>query len=185
MTAIALLRQPFYFLRHGETALNAAGLVCGQSDVPLTPRGEAQARAAVEVLTTLGIASVWCSPMRRARATAKPFADRSGLPVRIVDGLAERNWGDWEGRPRTEIRRDATPPGGESPDTFRTRVVAALGLIDGPWPVLIVGHAGIGRTIARLVTGEAERETIRNATPYRCEPASDGRTGAMTEVDAG
>ena len=36
---ISVFGRPFYFLRHGETETNAAGLLTGSLDVDLTPRG--------------------------------------------------------------------------------------------------------------------------------------------------
>lgn len=182
MTDNAVMRHPFYFLRHGETERNAAGLVSGQSDIPLSARGRAQALAIVDPLLNVGIASVWCSPMLRARTTIQPFIDRSGLRLTILDGLAERDWGAWEGTPTSELRRDATPPGGESPEAFQARVMAALAVIDGPRPALIVAHAGVGRTIAGWLTGDGDRGHVRNATLYRCEPGTVPGTGWFEEA---
>ena len=48
--AIALFTRPFYFLRHGETDLNARGIIAGSVDTELTDLGRRQALEAAEAL---------------------------------------------------------------------------------------------------------------------------------------
>lgn len=155
---ITLLGQPFLFLRHGQTASNAAGTIGGATDLPLTEEGHAQAAAAAQVLRDHPVASIWSSPLRRARETAAAVARDKGLTVQMLPDLQERNWGVWEGQPRRILIRDATPDGGEGPDTFRTRIRAAMAAITGPFPVLIVAHSGTAREIhAALSTAPFRR----------------------------
>lgn len=169
---------PFLFLRHGETAANAADLIAGAMDLPLTPAGRAQARAAAQTLAALPAAerpaTIWCSPLARARETAAPVAARLGLPVRLHAGLAERNWGVWEGAPRATLRRDETPAGGEGPLDFRARIRAALAGLDGRTPVLIVAHSGVARELHALIGAGAFRRPL-NGEVSRWSPAPDGR----------
>ncbi|MDP2085711.1 MAG: extracellular solute-binding protein [Gemmobacter sp.] len=40
---IPLLHHPFWFLRHGETVANAADVIAGSTDSPLTAQGQQQA----------------------------------------------------------------------------------------------------------------------------------------------
>ncbi|MGZ8230321.1 MAG: histidine phosphatase family protein, partial [Burkholderiales bacterium] len=86
----AVFTRPFYFLRHGETETNAAGLVAGSLDVDLTARGREQALAAAEALADEPITGVYTSPLKRARETAEPIAARLRLPLNVVEDLAER-----------------------------------------------------------------------------------------------
>lgn len=51
-------------------------------DPPLTPAGEARARALVEVAGRAGVSAVYSTPTRRTRATAAPLAAQLGLTVR-------------------------------------------------------------------------------------------------------
>lgn len=138
--------QPFYFLRHGQTASNAAQTIGGATDLPLTEQGHAQAALAATI--PLHVASIWCSPLQRAQQTAAAM----GRPVILLPDLQERNWGDWEGQPRSVMVREATPPNGESPEAFRARIRAAMAQITGPFPVLIVGHSGTAREIHAMLS---------------------------------
>ncbi|MFT4151872.1 MAG: histidine phosphatase family protein [Paracoccaceae bacterium] len=149
---IPLLRQPFLFLRHGQTAANATNRIGGATDDPLDDTGLAQARAAARLLARRPIAAIWHSPLQRAAQTAAAVAQATGAPLVALPGLAERNWGAWEGQDRSILIRDATPPGGEGPDTFRARIRAALAEIAPPFPVLIVAHSGTAREIHALLT---------------------------------
>src|SRR6185436_9362130 len=98
MQTRALFRAPFYFLRHGETEVNRLGLVSGQSDVELNETGWRQARAAAQRLRGRGIGAIYSSPLKRARDTAGCAAAVLGVEIVIVPQLAERNWGELEGR---------------------------------------------------------------------------------------
>ena len=57
--------------RHGETAWNAEGRYQGQEDIPLSPVGEAQARALGERLRDVRIDRAVASPLSRALRTAE------------------------------------------------------------------------------------------------------------------
>lgn len=169
---IPLLAQPFLFMRHGQTDANAAGTIAGWTDCPLNDHGRAQARAAAALLRAEPIAAIWHSPLSRAAETAAIVADALGAPLHALDGLAERNWGAWEGQPRDTLIRDATPPDGEGPGTFRTRTRAALAAITGPFPVLIVAHSGTAREIHALI-GTGPHRRAENACPVRWQPGTD------------
>ena len=56
--------------RHGETAWNAEGRYQGQSDIALSPVGEAQARALGARLRDVRIDRAIASPLSRALRTA-------------------------------------------------------------------------------------------------------------------
>jgi len=58
-------------------------------DPPLSDRGRAQADRLADRLSTIPLTAIASSPMARARATARPLAERLGLTVEIIDNLAE------------------------------------------------------------------------------------------------
>lgn len=147
-----LLSGPFLFLRHGRTAANATDIVCGVTDLPLDEIGHTQASRAADHLRPNPPRSIWTSGLSRARVTAGIVADATGAALHVLSDLGERNWGAWEGGPRDALVREATPPGGEGPEAFRDRVLAALAKIDGPGPVLIVAHSGTARVIHACLT---------------------------------
>src|SRR5262245_43124692 len=109
-----------YLARHGETAWTLTGQHTGRTDIPLTPRGEADARRLGERLKAQTFALVLMSPLQRARWTC----ELAGLGDRaVVDAdLREWDYGEFEGLKTAEIRtrrpnwvlfRDGCP-GGET-----------------------------------------------------------------------
>ena len=141
-------------MRHGETEWSRAGQHTGRTDIPLTPAGEGQVRAALPRLAAITFQSVWTSPLVRAKATAA----LAGHPEAVVLGdLVEWDYGQFEGRtaidirserPGWEIFRDGVP-GGESLSDVAARadqVVAAAHEADGD--ILIVSHGHLSRILA-------------------------------------
>lgn len=158
--------------RHGETAWNAEGRYQGQSDIPLSPLGEAQARALGERLRDLPVARAVASPLSRARRTAELALGEARVGVLQVDpGLMEIAHGTWEGLLASEIdQRDGerlrvwreTPsevlmPQGESLQHVLDRAWPALqrasdGLGDDD-TLLLVAHDAVNRVLLCRVLG--------------------------------
>jgi broad specificity phosphatase PhoE len=76
-------------------------------DPPLTVGGREQANRLADRLADEGIDRIVSSPQRRARETAQPLADRLGLPVNILDGLAEVDRGTDRYRSPETIKRES------------------------------------------------------------------------------
>lgn len=164
----------FLFLRHGQTEANAADIICGQTDLPLNAAGQAQAAQTADFLRGTALSRIICSRLGRARQTAQIVADRLGLPApEMLDGLGERNWGAWEGQPRAILRRDETPPGGESPADFRARIQSAFASIDPLPGALIVAHSGTDREIHAALADTPHRR-LANAELICWAPEADG-----------
>lgn len=142
-----LLENDFYFMRHGMTASNDSDRIAGFTDEPLTAAGKVLAARQAEKLRGLSLGSFWVSTLTRARQTAAAVLTTYDAPLFLLDELKERNWGEMEGRPRSELKREAKPHGGEGSDEFRDRTRAGLARITGPAPVLIVAHSGTAREI--------------------------------------
>lgn len=134
-------------VRHGQTAANAAGLLLGREDPPLTHLGRRQAAASAAALA--GVTRVVTSPLHRARQTAEAFGPQ--VPVEVDERWTELDYGDFEGRPFNDVpaatwqrwRRDASyaPPGGESLAALGRRVREAcedLATRDGD--VAVISH---------------------------------------------
>ena len=158
--------------RHGETPWNAEGRYQGQIDIPLSPVGEAQARALGERLKDMRIDRAVASPLSRAQATAK-FAlgpERENLLLTEPD-LQEIAHGEWEGLLASEIQ-DKDParlrawreepdtvlmPGGESlrqvlDRSWRGLANAMAGLGDED-TLLVVAHDAVNRVILCRILG--------------------------------
>jgi 2,3-bisphosphoglycerate-dependent phosphoglycerate mutase len=94
-------------LRHGESEWNARNLFTGWVDVGLTPKGEAEAFHAGELLRDRGLLPdvVHTSVLKRATRTAEltlEACDRQWVPVRRSWRLNERHYGALQGRSKRE-----------------------------------------------------------------------------------
>ncbi|MCD2491754.1 histidine phosphatase family protein [Lacrimispora sp. NSJ-141] len=87
----------FILIRHGETEWNTAGRYQGQTDVPLSERGRAQAAALGKRFESIQVDAVYSSPLQRAYDTARAVAEPKGLPIHKVDGIKELDFGEWDG----------------------------------------------------------------------------------------
>nr|BFD88162.1 histidine phosphatase family protein [Streptomyces sp. Xyl84] len=158
-------------LRHGETALNAAGRFQAQTDAPLNDEGVRQAQRAARSLPPDGWAAVYSSPLSRAAQTAAYAAGRLDVPHHRADGLRERHLGALDGLDRAEFarRRPATmrrlltdpgytPPGGESGHTALARFGGALaGILTahrGAGRLLVVAHGGVLNLLTRALLAD-------------------------------
>ena len=138
-----------YFARHGETEWSLSGQHTGLTDLPLTERGERNARRLGERLKGLSFAKVFTSPLQRARRTCElaGFGDRA----EIDPDLVEWNYGEYEGkrteeihakRPDWQLFRDGCP-GGESPQQVGARadrVIKRIRGIQGNVLIFSSGH---------------------------------------------
>ncbi len=155
----------FVLIRHGATEHSPAKRFSGRNDLPLSPDGERQA-AALGSRPFGAVTAVVSSPLRRARQTAEAVAGPLGLDVTTADGLAEADFGDWEGRTMAEVRAadpdavaawlgdsDVAPPGGESFAAVGRRVRRARDEILAAHPtgtVLLVTHVTPIKSLLRL-----------------------------------
>jgi probable phosphomutase (TIGR03848 family) len=71
--------------------------------VSLNADGRHQAEALASRLADLPIVAVYSSPLERAVETARPIAERKGLPVQPLEGLNEIDFGEWTGRTLAEL----------------------------------------------------------------------------------
>ena len=148
-------------LRHGETEWSLDGKHTGRTDIPLTARGEAAAKALEPVLSGRGIVAVFTSPARRAVTTAA-FAGLSN--AQPDPDLWEWDYGGYEGlttpqiqetRPGWYLWRDGVIPGdaahpGETIEQVaqRTeRVLARVAPLLADGNVALVAHGHVLRVL--------------------------------------
>lgn len=181
---------PFWFIRHGQTDYNLAGLAQGLLDIDLNQTGRAQAEQAGPLLQNRGITEIICSPMRRTCETADILNRFLGLPISYEPDLREASFGDQEGVPIhpwfTEwVDGLYTPPKGESFPMLTARVASALCRVlpTRKAPVLIVAHGGVFRAI-RAVMGLPRETKTGNAVPLYCQPAQQGWKISEAEPEA-
>ena len=144
-----------YLARHGETAWTLSGQHTGLTDLPLTERGEQDARRLGERLRGLRFAQVLTSPLQRAARTCELAGFGSGAEQER--DLLEWNYGRYEGRTSADIHkerpdwdlfRDGCPDGEKAADVGARvdRVIARVRAAQGD--VLIFSSAHVLRVLA-------------------------------------
>ena len=94
------------FVRHGESAGNASGLIDTKTPGPvLTPLGQQQAQDVVDLLGDNNYDGVYASTMVRTQLTAAPMSQYLGLPIQVLSGVREIEAGVFEGTPEAEASR--------------------------------------------------------------------------------
>jgi len=138
-----------YLARHGETAWSLTGQHTGLTDLPLTARGESNARRLGQRLAGLAFAKVFTSPLQRAASTCELAG--FGAAAETDRDLVEWNYGQYEGlqtmeihaqRPDWQLFRDGCP-GGESPAQIGARadrVLSRLRAVEGDALIFSSGH---------------------------------------------
>lgn len=157
-------------IRHGETAWNAEGRVQGQTDVPLSALGAAQAQALAAALAGERFSVLYASDLARVRQTAEPAARALGLAPRLEAALRERHYGKFETLTYAEARErfphdfarfKAKEPDydfetGESLARFNARALACVAAIarrHAGEQVLVFTHGGVLEMVRRHALG--------------------------------
>jgi probable phosphomutase (TIGR03848 family) len=125
-------------IRHGENDVMHRSLAGRLPGVHLNEPGRGQAAALIERLKNLPVNVIYSSPLERALETAEPLAGTRGLPVQVIPGLIEIDYGQLQGKTYKQLQRinvwkmlQEEPsrvqfPGGESLPGALRRVTAAL-----------------------------------------------------------
>ena len=92
-----------FLIRHGETVWSRERRFAGSRDVPLAPEGLRQCEAVATTLASQIVATVYASPLERARASAEVIARPHRLPVVTEPAFREMAFGAWEGLTRGEV----------------------------------------------------------------------------------
>ena len=179
-----------YLVRHGETQWNAERRIQGQSDSPLTAKGELQAVQVGERVRSYGITHVIASDLGRTQRTAEIIADACGCGVTLDARLRELDMGILEQRhldslsaQEEEWRRlvvNGTPngriPEGESmqelSERMRAGLTACLNLPAGSRPLLVSHGIALGclvSTILGLPAHAERRLRLRNCSISRVD----------------
>jgi len=156
-------------VRHGQSLWNLENRFTGWVDVPLTAKGEEEARQAGERLTGRHFDVAYTSVLSRAQETLRIIMEVArfhDLPIIRDQALNERHYGDLQGLNKAETaerygkeqvhtwrRSYATPPpNGEALKNTAERTLpfferAILGDIKLGKDVLVVAHGNSNRSI--------------------------------------
>jgi len=151
--------------RHGHVDWLAPERFRGRAELPLSDLGRRQAQALARyIAATWKPDAVYTSPLGRCRETGAEIAAPFRLEVRPVDGLADIDYGEWQGLTRDEAQERwpdetelwfrtphiAAIPGGETLAALLSRTSAALRDILWRHPdqtVVLVGHDSVNRLL--------------------------------------
>ena len=188
-------------LRHGQSQWNLENRFTGWVDVPLSPRGEQEARAAGEKLRGRRIDKLYTSVLERAIGTARLALESAGLgppPTERDAALNERMYGDLQGLDKAEAvtrfgadqvklwRRsyDVKPPGGESLADTAARVLPywtahILPDLRAGLNVLVAAHGNSLRALVMHLDGLTREQVLEleipTGAPLLYDIAPDGR----------
>ena len=144
-----------YLARHGETAWSLSGQHTGLTDLPLTERGERNARRLGERLKGMNFLKVYSSPLQRAARTCELAG--FGAAAEVDRDLLEWNYGQYEGRLSVEIHAERPDwqlfrdgcPGGETPEQVGLRADRIVNRVRAvPGNVLLFSSGHILRVLA-------------------------------------
>ena len=174
--------ERIYLARHGETEWNAVGRIQGRLDSPLTSRGIAHGERLGEFVRAERIAMVVSSPLGRAKRTAELAVQASGVPLVLLDELAEIDHGRFSGLTKLELgarhpgalvarARDKfrwVHPDGESYESALPRARTAVAAIAATSAerVLVVSHEMIGRLLRMELLGLTPAEAMGLSQPH-------------------
>ena len=92
-----------FLIRHGETTWNIRKLIQGSENPSLSELGIKQAEMLAERFASTPVDAIYASDLKRAAQTAEIIAEKKGLPVHFREGLRELCFGEWEGKPFSEV----------------------------------------------------------------------------------
>ncbi len=157
-------------LRHGESQWNLENRFTGWVDVPLSPKGEQEAREAGKKLAGMKFDRAFSSVLKRAIETLRIVLEgigQTGIPIQRDQALNERMYGELQGLNKAETAQkygdaqvkiwrrsfDVRPPGGESLKDTAARVLPY-------YETAILPHLKAGETILIAAHGNSLRALV-------------------------
>ncbi len=148
-------------LRHAVTEASDGKILLGREDAHLGEAGRNQAEDLATAVARRKPDHLLSSPLARARETARPVAEATGLSVETITDLQEIDFGRWGGQSFDQIRNsdpdlveeltddpaDFTFPGGEKIADFWERIAAVADVLEESehsCPA-VVSHGGVIR----------------------------------------
>ena len=192
-------------IRHGQSLWNFENRFTGWVDVPLTEKGEQEAREAGRKIKGVSIDIAYTSALCRAQDTLTIVMKVADIDVPVIrdQALNERDYGDLCGLNKAETaekfgaeqvhiwRRsyDVNPPGGESLKDTRARTLpfferAIMGDIKQGKDVLVVAHGNSNRAIImaleNLTPEQILKTEVGTGVPYVYDLEQDGSVKSKT-----
>ena len=170
-----------YYVRHGQTDWNLARkMQGGQTERNLNETGKEQAEQTRQELADVKYDIIICSPMERAKETARIISQGRNVPMITDERLRERKLGEIERNPITEecekliwdYNQNIEIKGGESLSEFEKRVLDFLEEAKNKYEndtILVVAHGGVAKVIKSYLYGKPKDNNLNNYQMKNCE----------------
>ncbi len=178
------MTKRIYLVRHGKIHTGNEKKYLGITDLPLDQEGIMQAEFLKETLKDIPVDFVFTSPLKRCRQTAEILFGGNRHDFIQVKEFTEINLGLWENKTIDTIKMNFPaayeergknlltfkPPEGESFGQLAERVLPAFDRIRKSYTgdIMIIGHAGVNRTILREIQGISIDDFFLIRQPYGC-----------------
>ncbi len=182
-------RMTLYLVRHAQCLPKKSQPF---SDWSLSRAGARQADELAGLLDPLEIVNVFSSPFVRTIETARPFAQRHGLLIRVVDDLRERLLTNEAGLPSDEVWRRSWEdfsfrlPGCESSHAAQARICQVIRSIaqsvKGTSAIFTHGNVIPLFLKALTLTTRKHRPSRKHQRPTRRVERTGGSRRAQTQI---
>lgn len=184
-------------IRHGETSKNVAKSLHGLNDQEsLNETGKKQIQKTAIKVAEYSPSFIYSSTEKRALESAEILSQQLNIPFRPIDGMYERNWGTFTGKPWDEVKAILdpmtleerylyVPPDGESWKTFEDRLIGAIKTITAKHPnetVIVVSHGGAIRALMPFLLGVPKEESFKYDPDNASLTIFDFDSNGFTEV---
>ncbi|ANI16287.1 TPA: histidine phosphatase family protein [Pseudomonas aeruginosa] len=157
--------------RHGHVDWIAPERFRGRAELPLSDLGKRQVLAVAQrIAETWQPEAIYTSPLSRCVDTGAAIARATGAPTQVLDGLADTDYGQWQGLTHEEVRQRwpdehrtwleapdlAAIPGGESLADVLARGTNVLREVlhrHVGKTLVLVGHDSINRVLLLQALG--------------------------------
>ncbi len=173
-----LPRKSFYFVRHGETDVNADPSIKRMDyDLPLNQKGINQANIARDIASKLAISTIRFSPIQRAKETKEIIAESTDAEHIGDDRLSECKAEVWNKMVKLEDGNGYDVCALVQDFLSRALMGAAAALQDNE-PALVVAHGGIHWALCYHMMIEHHPWKIGNCEVVRFDPVGENRWSA-------
>lgn len=170
------MKSRLILVRHGETNKNInEELYKFHDPESLNKTGVAQMEKTARELQKYNLSRLFSSRELRAIKSGEIISKVCRIKLNLIDGLEERNWGDYSGRQwvevknildemSTEERYNYIPTNGESWKDFETRLINATQKIltkHKNETIVVVTHAGAIRALMPVLLNIPKEESFK------------------------
>jgi broad specificity phosphatase PhoE len=164
-----------YFVRHGETQGNAAGLFRGSLDYPLSEKGQKDANHLADYFSNINLGTAYSSDTTRTRTTAETVLEPKGMVASETPDLRSWNVGYLSGLEKSKHQNDidffqknenTVIPNGDSLRQFRNRVQPRIknsilkGIKDGI-PSITFTHSSVVQEVSHMIHGDHKLAKVK------------------------